>query len=153
MNAIIDQIVSFLKQGITAIFSFFELIWNWSFGQMFAIFQSDWQSLPIWKIAVLAVVVIAIVYVLYKAIIQLWKAAEQILKAFIGLLSVLVTILPFILIAGLIAAAGSWVIPEHQLLGASGSAGTGGGHSGGRRGNRARLHSVVSRLIATGVPL
>jgi hypothetical protein len=110
MNGIINQIVQFLQQGIAAIFRFFELIWNWSFGQMVAIFQSDWQSLPIWKIAVLAVVVIAIVYVLYKAIIQLWKAAEQILKAFIGLLSVLVSILPFILIAGLIAAAGGWVI-------------------------------------------
>ncbi|WP_439541857.1 hypothetical protein [Hyphomicrobium sp.] len=110
MNGIINQIVQFLQQGIAAIFRFFELIWNWSFGQMVAIFQSDWQSLPIWKIAVLAAVVIAIIYVLYKAIIQLWKAAEQILKAFIGLLSVLVTILPFILIAGLIAAAGSYVI-------------------------------------------
>ncbi len=76
----------FLQQGIAAIFRFFELIWNWSFGQMVAIFQSDWQSLPIWKIVVLAAVVIAIVYVLYKAVIQLWKAAEQILKAFIGLL-------------------------------------------------------------------
>jgi hypothetical protein len=110
MNGIINQIVQFLQQGIAAIFRFFELIWNWSFGQIVAIFQSDWQSLPIWKIAVLAVVVIAVVYVLYKGIIQLWKAAEQILKAFIGLLSVLVSILPFILIAGVIAAAGGWVI-------------------------------------------
>jgi hypothetical protein len=110
VNQIINQIVQFLQQGIAAIFKFFELIWTWSFGQMLAIFQSDWQSLPLWKIIVLALVVIGIVYVLYKAVIQLWKAAEQILKAFIGLLSVLVSILPFILIAGLIAAAGAWVI-------------------------------------------
>ena len=110
MEQIINQIVSFLKTGITAIFSFFELIWRWSFGQMISIFQSDWQSLPIWKLVVLAAVVIAIVYVLYKAVIQLWKAAEQILKAFVGLLGVLVSILPFVLIAGLIAFGGSWVI-------------------------------------------
>lgn len=115
MNQIIDQIVSFLKTGIEAIFRFFELIWGWSFGQMISIFRSDWQSLPLWKMLVLAVVVIAIVYVLYKAVIQLWKAAESILKAFVGLLSVLVTILPFILIAGLIAAGGSYVIQHVNL--------------------------------------
>lgn len=110
MNQIVNQIVQFLQQGIAAIFKFIQLIWTWSFGQMIAIFNSNWQALPIWKIVFLAVVVIAIVYVLYKAIIQLWKAAESIFKAFIGLLSVLVTILPFILIAGLIAAGGGWVI-------------------------------------------
>lgn len=110
MDQIVNQIVQFLQQGIAAIFKFFQLIWTWSFGQIVTIFQSDWQSLPVWKLAVLALVVIGIVYVLYKAVIQLWKAAEQILKAFIGLLSVLVTILPFVLMAGLIAAAGGWVI-------------------------------------------
>lgn len=115
MSQIINQIISFLQQGIAAIFRFIELVWSWSFGQIIAVFQSDWQSLPIWKIVVLAIVVIAIVYVLYKAIIQLWKAAEQILKAFIGLLSVLVTILPYVLVAGLIAAAGGWVIQNVNL--------------------------------------
>lgn len=110
MNQAINQIVQFLQQGIAAIFKFFQLIWTWSFGQMVSIFQSDWQSLPVWKIVVLAAVVLGIVYVLYKAAIELWEAAEKILKAFIGLLAVLVTILPYILIAGLIAAAGAWVI-------------------------------------------
>jgi hypothetical protein len=110
VNQIINQIVQFLQQGIAAIFKFIQLIWTWSFGQMVAIFQSNWQALPIWKLAVLVLVVGGIVYVLYKAVIQVWKAAEQILKAFIGLLGVLVSVLPFILIAGLIAAAGGWVI-------------------------------------------
>lgn len=115
MNQIINQILELLRQGITAIFRFFELIWTWSFGQMVAILQSDWQTLPLWKIVVLAIVVAAIIYVLYKAVIQLWKAAEQILKAFVGLLSVLVTILPYILIAGLIAAGGSYIIQNVNL--------------------------------------
>lgn len=110
MNQVINQIVQFLQQGIAAIFRFFQLIWTWSFGQIVSVFESDWQSLPIWKIIVLAAVCIGIAYVLYKAAVQLWEAAEKILKAFIGLLSVLVTILPFVLIAGLIAAAGGWVI-------------------------------------------
>jgi hypothetical protein len=110
MRQIIDQIINLLQQGIAAIFHFVEIVWQWSFGQIIAIFQSDWQALPIWKMAVLGAVVIAIAYVLYKAVIQLWKAAEQILKAFVGLLSVLVSILPYVLVAGIIAAAGGYVI-------------------------------------------
>jgi hypothetical protein len=110
MRQIIDQIINLLQQGITAIFKFVELIWRWSFGQIISTFQSDWQSLPVWKIAVLAIVVVAIVYVLYRAAIELWSAAEQILKAFVGLLMVLVSILPYVLVAGLIAAAGGYVI-------------------------------------------
>jgi hypothetical protein len=110
VKQIINQIVDFLQQGIAAIFKFVELIWQWSFGQIISTFQSDWQNLPLWKIIVLAAVVIAIAYVLYKAVFELWRAAEQILKAFVGLLMVLVAILPHVLIAGLIAAAGGYVI-------------------------------------------
>ena len=110
LNGAIDKIVQFLQQGIAAIFDFIRLIWTWSFGQMITIFQSDWQSLPIWKIVILVIAAAAIVYVLYRAIMQVWGAAEAILKAFIGLLSVLVSILPHILVAGLIAFAGGWII-------------------------------------------
>ncbi len=110
MRQIIEQIDPLLQQGITAIFKFVDLVWQWSFGQMFEIFSSNWQALPVWKIAVLVVVVIAIVYVLYKGFFALWKAAEQLFRAFVELLMVLVSILPYVLIAGLIAAAGSYVI-------------------------------------------
>ncbi|MCP4936885.1 MAG: hypothetical protein GY927_22450 [bacterium] len=110
MKQIVNQIVQFLQQGIEAIFKFVQYIWTWSFGQIISIFQSNWQALPIWKIVILAIVVLAIIYVLYKTAIRLWKAAEQILQSFIAALSVLVNILPLIVIAGLIAAAGGFII-------------------------------------------
>ena len=110
MNQLINQIVQFLQQGIAAIFRFVQLVWTWSFGQIVQILQSNWQSLPAWKIVVLALVIIAIVYVLYKAVISLWSAAEKVLLAFVALLSVLITMLPYIIIAGLIAAGGGWII-------------------------------------------
>jgi hypothetical protein len=110
VREIIDQIVNLLKQGIDAIFRFVELVWQWSFGQMFTIFQSNWQALPLWKIVVLAIVVIAIIYVLYRGFFSLWAAAEQIFRAFVELLMVLVSVLPYVLLAGIIAAAGSYVI-------------------------------------------
>lgn len=110
MQQALNQLGQILQQIITALITFFKIVWTWSFGQIVAIFQSDWQSLPIWKIILLVVVCVAIVYVLYKAIIALWGAAEAILKAFIALLGVLVSILPYIVIAGVIAAAGGYVI-------------------------------------------
>jgi hypothetical protein len=110
VRQIIDQIVNLLQQGIAAIFKFVDLVWRWSFGQMFDIFQSNWQALPIWKIAILVAAVIAIIYVLYRGFFQLWKAAEQIFKAFVDLLMVIVSLLPYVLIAGIIAAGASYVI-------------------------------------------
>lgn len=110
MNQIIAQIVQLLQQGIAALFRFLQIIWTWSFGQIISVFQSDWQRLPIWKIAVLALTVVAIVVVLLKAARTLWDAGEKLLRAFITLISAFITVLPFILIAGLIAFAGGYVI-------------------------------------------
>lgn len=110
VEQIISAIVQFLQQGIAAIFKFLELIWTWSFGEIIAIFQSDWKALPIWKLVVLVAVVIAIAYVLYKVIMQLWVAALVVFRAFIELLAAFVAVLPYIVAAGLIAFAGGWVI-------------------------------------------
>lgn len=115
MSQAINQLVQFLQQGIAAIFRFVQLVWTWSFGQMVQVLQSDWQSLPAWKIAVLAIVILAIIYVLYKALFALWGAAEKVLLAFVALLGVLITILPYVLVAGLIAAGGGWVIQNVNL--------------------------------------
>lgn len=115
MSQVINQLVQFLQQGIAAIFKFVQLVWTWSFGQIVQILQSNWQSLAAWKIVVLAIVIIAIVYVLYKAVFVLWAAAEKVLLAFVALLGVLITILPYVLVAGLIAAGGGWVIQNVNL--------------------------------------
>src|SRR5262245_56451382 len=110
VQQIISSIVQFLQQGIAAIFKFLELVWTWSFGEIIAIFQSDWKALPIWKIVILIAVCAVIVYVLYKAVTVLWEAAVAVFGAFVALLSAFVSVLPYIVAAGLIAFAGGWVI-------------------------------------------
>ena len=115
MTQIINQIIQFLQQGVAAIFKFLQLVWTWSFGQIVTIFQSDWQALPVWKIVLLVVVLGAVVYLLYKAAVQLWEAAVSVFKAFVGLLSAFVLVLPYVLIAGLIAFAGAWLIRTVNL--------------------------------------
>src|SRR3974377_809233 len=84
VQQIISSIVQFLQQGIAAIFKFLELIWTWSFGEIIAVFQSDWKALPVWKIVILIAVCAVIVYVLYKAVTVLWEAAVAVFGAFVA---------------------------------------------------------------------
>ncbi len=110
MNQIINTIVQFLQQGIAAIFKFVQLAWTWSFGQIIGVFQSNWQALPLWKIVVLAVVAIGIAFMVFKVLRQLWDAGEKVLRAFVALLAVLIGVLPYVVVAGVIAFAGGYVI-------------------------------------------
>jgi len=106
VEQIISAIMQFLQQGIVAIFKFLELVWTWSFGEIIAIFHSDWKALPIWKLVVLVAVVAAIAYVLYKTVMVLWEAAVAVFAAFVALLSAFVSVLPYIVAAGLIVKSG-----------------------------------------------
>jgi hypothetical protein len=115
VTQIINQIIQFLQQGVAAIFKFLQLVWTWSFGQIIAIFQSDWQSLPVWKIILLVAALAAVAYLLYKAAVQLWEAAVAVFRAFVALLSAFVMVLPYIVVAGLVAFAGGWVIRTVNL--------------------------------------
>lgn len=110
MNQIINTIAQLLQQGIAAILKFLQIVWTWSFGQILSVLQSNWQALPLWKMAVLGITVAGILVMLYKVARQLWDAGEKLLRAFVALLAVFITVLPFIVIAGAIAAAGGYVI-------------------------------------------
>jgi len=110
MEQIIRKIADLLAQGLSAIVEFLQLVWTWSFGQIITIFQSDFQSLPIWKLVILAIAMAGIAYFLYKAARQIWDAVLSLFKSFISLLTSFVSALPWILIAGVIAFAASWVI-------------------------------------------
>ena len=101
---------SFLQQGIAAIFKFLQLVWTWSFGQIVSVFSSDWQSLPIWKIVILIIALGAIAYIFYKAFMVLWSGVVALFHAFVELLGKFVSVLPQIVIAGLIAFAAGYVI-------------------------------------------
>ncbi len=70
-----------------------------------SIFQSDWQSLPIWKIVILVAVCLASPAVLLLKLPFSSGRWPRKLLASIGLLSVLVIILLFVPTAGLIPAA------------------------------------------------
>lgn len=110
MENIIKQVVRFLSEGIAAILKFLQLVWTWSFGQIIDILQSNWQALPVWKIVILVVVLLGVAYCLYVVARQIWGAVESLFRAFVALLSAFVTVLPYVVLSGLIAFAGAYVI-------------------------------------------
>jgi hypothetical protein len=110
MQHAFNQLLQFLQQGISAIFRFVEIIWTWSVGQISALLAVPWQQWPLWKDILLVLVLTAVLWVLYRAAIELFAAGERILIAFARLLIVLVRTLPSIVFAGLIALGGVWLM-------------------------------------------
>jgi hypothetical protein len=110
MQQLFNQLVQFLQQGIAAIFRFVQLVWTWSIGQITKVIEAPWQNWPLWKQILLVVVAAAVVWALYKAAKELWEAGERTLGAFATLLGVFVKTLPRVLVAGVIALGGVWLI-------------------------------------------
>ena len=110
MHQILSQILHFLQQGIAAIFRFVEMVWTWSVDQVTKLAAVPWTDWPILKVILLIVVVVAIVWALYQVAWELWIGAERVLSAFAGLLVVFVRTLPRVLLAGVIAVAGLWLM-------------------------------------------
>jgi Na+/H+-dicarboxylate symporter len=110
MERAVGQFLGLLHQGILALLNLLKFVWAWSFGEIVKIFNSPWQNWIWWKQAILLAVVLGIVWALYKAARELWDAGEKLLTAFIGVLRVLIAVLPYVVIAGLIAFGGAQVL-------------------------------------------
>jgi hypothetical protein len=110
MQHAFDQLLHFLQQGISAIFRFVQMLWSWSVGQIAALLAVPWQQWPLWKQFLLVLVLAGVIWALYRSAKELFEAGEQILAAFASLLSVLVRSLPSVVLAGLIALGGVWLM-------------------------------------------
>jgi hypothetical protein len=110
MQQMLNQLLQFLQQGIAAIFRFVQLVWSWSTGQIVKVFAAPWQSWPLWKQIVLVLVAGVIIYVLYKAIKEPWESGERALGAFASLLGAFIKTLPLVLVAGIVAFGGIWLL-------------------------------------------
>jgi hypothetical protein len=106
MHQILSQILHFLQQGIAAIFRFVEMIWTWSVDQVTKLAEVPWRDWPVLKVILLIVLVLVIVWALYRVFWELWIGAERVLSAFATLLVVFVHTLPRVLLAGVIALGG-----------------------------------------------
>lgn len=111
----LNQLLQLLQQGVNAIFQFVRQIWGWAAEQILAVPWENLGNLPLWKIILLVLVAGAIVYLLYKSVRELIEAGQKVLAAFATLLGVLVQTLLPVLLAGITAAAGAWVVNNVTL--------------------------------------
>jgi hypothetical protein len=106
----VNQLLQLLQQGLATIFRFIGMVWEWTIAQISAVPWNRLDQLSILKIILLAAVAIGIGYLLYRAGKELLEAGEKLLGAFVTLLTVFVRTLPFILLAGVAAAGGAWIV-------------------------------------------
>jgi hypothetical protein len=110
MKQVFDELLKFLHQGIAAIFRFVELIWTWSVDQISRLAAEPWQQWPLWKEFLLLLILVGVIWALYQVGRELFEAGAEILGAFAHLLGVVVRTLPHVLLAGVIALGGVWLV-------------------------------------------
>jgi H+/Cl- antiporter ClcA len=110
-----NQLLNTIQQAVATVFRLIQYIWTWSIDQIMRVAQSPWQSWPLWKQIVLALIIAAVAWALFQVVTQLWEVGERIISAFLALLGVLVRTLPAIAIAGAIALGGTWLLNNMDL--------------------------------------
>jgi hypothetical protein len=110
MKQVFDELLKFLQQGIAAIFHFIELVWTWTVDQVSKLMAVPWQDWPLWKQVLLVLIVAGAIWSLLGAARQLFRAGVAVLAAFASLLGALVRTLPHVLLAGVIALGGLWLV-------------------------------------------
>ena len=110
MKQVFDQLLKFLRDGISAIFHFVELVWSWSVDQISRLASAPWQQWPLWKQFLLVLILAGVAWALYRVGRELFLAGAAILADFADLLGVLVRTLPHVMLAGVIALGGVWAI-------------------------------------------
>jgi hypothetical protein len=85
-----------------------QLLWNWSFGQVLTMFEMPFNTLPLWKQILFVIVIGSLARLGYIVVKGLRKALHSLVGATVGLLSVLLSFVPQIVWAGLIAFGGAW---------------------------------------------
>src|SRR5262245_20824619 len=110
MQQFFDVFIEFVRQGIGAIFRFVAAIWSWAAEQLGRLLALPWQDWPMWRVVLLALLIFGLGWCLYWALWELWEAGKKTLAALGAMMAVLIKTLPQILLAGLIALAGVWVL-------------------------------------------
>jgi hypothetical protein len=110
MQKVPDEIGDVFKTLAEVIWHVVELLWNWSFGQIVAMFRLPLNELPLWKQLLFVIVLSALGYLFHKISKDLLKAVQSVVGAVVGFGTALIGLMPQIVWAGLIAFGGAWIM-------------------------------------------
>jgi hypothetical protein len=112
MQEVFNRVGQIAQNLASVIWQVLQFIWGWSFGQIGRMFNQSFANLDIWKQIIFVLVIGALIYFLYKIAKDLLRAVQSILSAIVGLISALIGMLPQIVLAGLIAFGGAWIVNQ-----------------------------------------
>jgi len=110
MQQVLTEVGQIAQRLAAIVWQVLQFVWNWSFGQVVQMFQMPFNSLPLWKQVLFVLVIAALGYFTYKIAKDLLRAVQAVLGAIVGFISALISMLPQVAWAGLIAFGGAWVI-------------------------------------------
>jgi hypothetical protein len=109
------QVRRLLEQALGVLLRYARDVCEWSVAQVAAVPWERVGDMPGSKVLLLTASAGVVAYFLFRAVSELFSAGEKAVSAFVTLLTVFVKTVPPILIAGLAAAAGAWVVNHVQL--------------------------------------
>jgi hypothetical protein len=110
MNNAVQQLVKLILQALTWVLNTAAALWVWSWTQITALFGMAWGDMPGWKLAVGIAVLCVLAAVLVIVAIRAWDALGRIAAAFWTMALTLVTLLAFVVAAGLFSRGFQWVV-------------------------------------------
>ena len=110
MQQFFDVFIDFVRQGIGAIFRFVAAVWIWAAEQLGRLLSMPWHAWPVWRVVLLAVMIYGLGWYLWKSLSELWDAGKKTLAALGTMMGVLIKTLPQIVLAGVLALAGVWLL-------------------------------------------
>lgn len=106
----LNDLLGFVEAAFEGVFRFVRMLLLWSFDQVAAIPWGALSYLPVWKVMLLSAIMALFLLFLYRMAWAFMEAGEKALTALILLMTVFIRSMPIIVLAGVAAAAGAWVI-------------------------------------------
>jgi len=106
----LNDLLGFVGAAVDGVLRFIRMLLFWSFDQVAAIPWGALSYLPVWKVMLLSSIMALFMLFLYRMAWAFMEAGEKAMTALILLMTVFIRSMPIIVLAGVAAAAGAWVI-------------------------------------------
>ena len=110
MNEAIQQFIGVVMQGIAWLLDMAAALWLWSWAQITSVFSMSWTDLPSWKMALGVIAILVFTGVLIALAFRSWHAIGRIAQAFWTMTLAIVTMVVFVLAAGVFSRGFQWVV-------------------------------------------
>ena len=110
MNQAVHQLLQLILQGLAWFLRTIEALWVWSWSQIAGVFNTPWDSLPGWKIALALIAVVVLATLLLLMLRRGLEALGRIAAAFWTMAVTLFGVLSFIVTAALFSRRFQWVV-------------------------------------------